>query len=269
MEELGYTGAGLVATGWAGRKMLGPVLDEIGKDLRERYSDRRMHNLNRIGQKAQAKLGDSINEPGEVHPRLAVAVLEDGSWCDDEVMSEYLGGILAAARTPDGADDRGVAWARLVSGLATHDIYVHYLIYDAMRRLYAGRDLELGKETDQELILTYLPEPEIVSAMGLDRSVKSWDTITQSVVALHRSGLVGDGYAMGYRVTLGEALKMDLPEDGILVCPSSAGLELFLWAHGHRLPATEFLRADLPMEPVADLGRVDGAREAKELRVNR
>jgi hypothetical protein len=82
MADIGITGAGIVAAGWAGRKLLGPLFDEIAEDWRKRYSDRRIANLNRIGQKAQEKLGGSIDEPGQVPPRLAVAVMESGSWCD-------------------------------------------------------------------------------------------------------------------------------------------------------------------------------------------
>jgi hypothetical protein len=138
--DLGIQGGALISAGWAGRKLLGPLFDEIAEDWRRRYSDHRLRNLNRIGQKAQAKLGDSINDDGEVPPRIAAVVMDSGSWCDAEVMSEYFAGILAASRGPDVADDRGVAWANLVANLATYDVYLHYLT--SMRRSGASSSVE-------------------------------------------------------------------------------------------------------------------------------
>ena len=59
-------------------------------------------------------------------------------------MAEYFGGILAASRSPDGVDDKGVAWAGPVSRLSSDDVYVHYLIYEAFRRVYLDRDIGLA-----------------------------------------------------------------------------------------------------------------------------
>ena len=87
-----WRGDAVISAGWAGRKLLGPLFDEIAEDWRQRYSEHRLRNLDRIGQKAQAKLGGSIDDEGEVPPRIAAVVMDSGSWCDADVMSEYFGG---------------------------------------------------------------------------------------------------------------------------------------------------------------------------------
>jgi hypothetical protein len=259
--DLGIQGGALISAGWAGRKLLGPLFDEIAEDWRRRYSDHRLRNLNRIGQKAQAKLGDSINDDGEVPPRIAAVVMDSGSWCDAEVMSEYFAGILAASRGPDVADDRGVAWANLVANLATYDVYLHYLTYEAFRRLFIGRDLELGKDTVQRASMFYLPATSVMTAMGLQPSHKSWDIIESAAMALARTGLVGERRAFGRRTFLTETFGADVPEDGLVLSPSSAGMELFLWAHGFRRTIAEMLSDTLAMEAITDLGRVEDAQE--------
>jgi hypothetical protein len=267
--DLGWQGSALISAGWAGRKLLGPLFDEIAEDWRQRYSEHRLRNLNRIGQKAQAKLGDSIDDEGEVPPRIAAVVMDSGSWCDAEVMSEYFGGILAASRSPDVADDRGVKWANLVAGLATYDIYLHYLIYEAFRRLFIGRGLELGKDTVQLASRIYLPAADVMTVMGLEPSDEAWDAkwdlVSSALMALQRTGLISNSSALGSAGLLRELLMADIPEDGMVLAPSTAGIELFLWAHGYRHAVTEILSESLTMEAVADLPRVDAARELEVL----
>jgi hypothetical protein len=268
VADIGITGAGIVAAGWAGRKLLGPLFDEIADDWRQRYSYRRQTNLNRIGRRAQAKLGESINEPGEVAPRLAVAVMESGSWCDAEVMSEYFGGILAASRSPDGSDDRGVAWANLVSTLPTYDVYVHYLIYEAFRRTFLGQGLDLGNGIILDSSTIYLPIRSVLTATGLELSAGSWGAVSPSVTSLARHGLIADHYAFGSiaeLTALNEAYSREIPEEGVIVSPSISGIELYLWAHGYRVDASRLLDANLSMEAVGDLGRVEDVQEVAKM----
>jgi len=55
VEEVGAASAGLIESGWAGRKLVGPLFDEIAEDWRQRYSDRRIRNLVRIGRNARRR----------------------------------------------------------------------------------------------------------------------------------------------------------------------------------------------------------------------
>lgn len=68
MTEIGVTSGAIIASGWAGRKLLGPLFDEMADDWRARYSVRRARNLTRIGRNAELKLGSRIEEAGEVPP---------------------------------------------------------------------------------------------------------------------------------------------------------------------------------------------------------
>ena len=96
-------------------KMLGPSADEIGEALR-RWTSYRVRNVKRIAAVADRR---AQGREGVVPPRLAHTVLEEGSYCDDELMAEYLGGVLAGGRTPSGRDDRAVTWSKLITSMST------------------------------------------------------------------------------------------------------------------------------------------------------
>ena len=91
---LGAAAAYLTKDGIA--KLLGPTAEYLGDGLRD-YTKRRAENISRIFQKASEKLGNRIETPGEVPPRVLKAVLNEGSFCDDELAAEYFGGVLASS----------------------------------------------------------------------------------------------------------------------------------------------------------------------------
>jgi hypothetical protein len=259
------TGTTAVALGWAGRKVIGPVLDRIGVDLANRYSDYRAQNALRICQTAEHKLGEDASEEGQVPPRVVKAVLDEGSWSDAEVMAEYFGGILAASRTPDGSNDRGASLAGLVSRLSTHDVYLHYLIYEAFRRIYIGRaDVMLGRSSDRSTSRIYLRGHSVLSAMGLPPTPHNWlQFVLPSASMLLRESLIGEGdFIIGDGAFLRHKGVPYAPDEGLMVTPSLAGLQLFLWAHGHRQPDMNLLTdPGTDFHPVTDLGSVADAQE--------
>ena len=105
--------------------------------------------------------------------------------------------------------------------------------------------------------------------MGLEPSDETWDAkwdlVSSALMALQRTGLISNSSALGSAGLLRELLMADIPEDGMVLAPSTAGIELFLWAHGYRHAVTEILSESLTMEAVADLSRVDTARELEVL----
>lgn len=94
------------ASAWAARKVLGRSLDVVGETL-ERWTTLRLENVARITENAAKKAGDSLDREGTVPARVAMRIFEKGSYSDDQLVVEYLGGVLASSRTELGRDDRG------------------------------------------------------------------------------------------------------------------------------------------------------------------
>ncbi|NAZ18194.1 hypothetical protein GT020_19410, partial [Glutamicibacter soli] len=85
-------------------KLLGPTADYLGGELQE-FTKKRINNVGKIFKKAENKLGDKINSPGGVPPKVLKTIINEGSYSDDELAAEYFGGVLASARTELTRDD--------------------------------------------------------------------------------------------------------------------------------------------------------------------
>jgi hypothetical protein len=240
------------------------VVDEIGKDIKDRYSERRLGNFIRIGRNAEAKTGAALSQPGEVSPRVAMKVLEEGSWCNGPVMSEYFGGILANSRSVDGTDDRGMTWAALVSRLATEDVHLHFLVYDAIRSLHLEKGrLGWGLGVVRNGAETYVSESEVAALMG--RPVD----LSAPLTALVREGLIGDVWSAGPIDHLSEQ-SIDPPERGMTVTPSIPGIQLFMWAFNNGLlPLPMFSDPKLPFASHEGLVGLTKARLVQEMKTER
>jgi hypothetical protein len=268
---------GAVSATWAGRKIIGPTLDKMGDQLKERYSTFSEKNLLQIVNRAERKLGSSVSDPGEIPPRVLIRVLDEGAWCESPIMAEYFGGILAASRSIDEGDDRGSSWAGFVSRLATFDVYMHYLIYDAFRDLYLGRsDLNLGLDTDRTTEKTgiYIPLHSMCAALEIETSLESWNSIVvPSFVALVREDLIDPRWSAGSVESLTETWHIDAPELGLVFCPSLHGIQLFDWAHANANGGTNSIlkpedsySVDLDINHLSDcqrLGDMQGLRVAR------
>ena len=136
-------------------KFLGPTAEYLGEGMRTLVK-RRAETVQRIFAKGEAKLGDRINSPGAVPPRVLAGILNDGSYREDGVSIEYYGGVLASSRTPIPRDDRAATFVNLVSRLSTYQLRLHYIIYEVMLKLYGG--LGVGMEHDRNALRTFIPQ---------------------------------------------------------------------------------------------------------------
>ena len=133
------------AGGLMGR-VLGPTADYVGVGL-QLWTEKRVNNVKRIFQKAEKRLGPDIDRPGSVPPRVLKGILDDGSFIEDELGAEYLGGVLASSRSETDRDDRGTTLVALVGRLSTYQLRLHYIFYVLCQRGVAGKnDLNLGQQ---------------------------------------------------------------------------------------------------------------------------
>lgn len=119
-------------------KLLGPIAEEAGEDLRLWYQRRR--NIRRVVDRA-GELTDT-DEPGAIPPRVAAEIFDKAQWADDEFVAEYLSGVLASSRTAEGTSDAGVPWTALVGRLSADQLRLHWVLYSAFRQNVVGRDAD-------------------------------------------------------------------------------------------------------------------------------
>lgn len=232
-------------------KVLGPTAEYLGGEIRN-FAAKCNINISDVFAKAARKLGPRLDEPGQVNPRVLKGVLDEAAFAEDEVASEYFGGVLAASRSVDGADDRGVAFVGLVRDLSTLQLRFHYLCYSWLRQLFLGQQLEIGIPSDRRNMRLFISIDAFRAAMMRNGAPDDQSLVDHCVLGLARQGLIDSGYVYGSTDHVRSAWPK-APSPGALITPTPFGAELFLWAHGWGTRnVNEFLSTELTFEGPLD-----------------
>jgi hypothetical protein len=215
-------------------KILGPTAEYLGNGIRT-WTENRVKNVARVFQKAQVKLGDRIQADGAVPPRVLKEVLDNGSFCDDELTAEYFGGVLASSRTPNGRDDRGATYLRLTSDLSSYQIRFHYVCYFWFREHFVGSGLRTTFTDDLEKMRLFLPSSFVRLAMDFSSMEPVAEILLHCTSGLDRQDLL-ETDAWGEAKHLNELGKKmgwrTVTQQGFVVWLTQFGLDYFLWAIG-------------------------------------
>ncbi len=201
----------------------------------------RLDRLKRVEEKAQRKAQGRQPTASE---RTKWAVLDEALRTDDELVAEYLGGVIAA----EGAEsDRGVYMANLVGSLDSLQLRVHFVVYrelaflvqEATRR---GRELDLRSSSLLPSLGVSLPTVGLVASLGFTPSEGALNGMDprdqvrfeQAGLSLASMGLVsGINERPGFEVQVFRDPESNVEVRGSLVAPTRLGIELFLWGIGH------------------------------------
>jgi hypothetical protein len=251
MEPATAIGTGLAILGSKEvlTKLLGPTADYLGTEARGLVEKCNI-NLDNIFQKAVRKLGSRIGDSGTVSPRVLRHVVDEGRFCDDELVAEYYGGVLASARTPNGRDDRAVGLLALIKGLSVYQLRLHCLSYTLMRQLLLGQSLNLGDQHDCLKMRVFVPTEVFKKAMDLSPEEDIATIMIHSMFGLKRQELLKDFLSGDLEYMQQRFPNMRITEPGLVVTPSLPGAELFLWASGvSGASGIELLRDGIAIEP--------------------
>ena len=230
MADLTPLGLGILATPLV-TKLLGPTADYLGVELKT-LAEKRLQNVRSIFTNATRKLGDRLDEPGQVSPKVLKTILNDGSYCEDEVSVEYFGGVLASSRTVTIRDDRGSRIVRIIDGLSSYQIRTHYMIYTAVAQLFDAGSHNLTLSSDRHAMEVFIPFPAYDEAMQFTEQEFNEQLLPHIFNGLSSDGLIDDHWSYGSKEELRKIGRAS-PGDGILCRPSALGAELFLWAFGY------------------------------------
>lgn len=212
-------------------KILGPTADYVGGELRGLVEKCNI-NLDRVFQKAARKLGNRLEEDGQVSPRVLKHVIDEARFCEDELAAEYYGGVLASSRNPISRDDRGVTLLAVLKDLSVYQIRFHFLVYSLFNEVFKGESHNLGDvgETIDKMSL-FVPMHVYTQAMDFGPKEKGHSILSHCLFGLSRHGLIAQNFHSGNKTFINKhAPKAD--SDGIIVAPTLLGSELFLWSLG-------------------------------------
>lgn len=228
MTEPTETGVEIALPGeWAVKRLLGPVLSEIGDDIKRLYAAGR----DRILATAINKV-DDIDDGRVPNLRVTRDVLWHGAFSEDEICAEYFGGVLASSRTDDGKDDSSIQFVDIIKSLSAKQLRLHYMAYYALNKLLVQeeRDINVAQGREIQAVEVWLPSMELadVHEINLDTDPN----------ALWRHGLLHQ-----YKIDSANLGGKWLPYT--MVKPTTFGIMLYAAAHNKMNQWREFSTIDL------------------------
>lgn len=224
------TGLALLGSAKIIQKLLGPTADYIGEGIKN-LAKKRLENISNIFAKSVYKLGDKIDEEGSIPPKVLMRILEEGSFCDDELSTEYFAGVLASARGNNPRDDRASYLLTKLNSLSIYQIRSHYIFYYLIRKTYIGSKYSFSNN-DVYKMEVFIPFSTYAIAMDFNKDEMDNIEILLDHV-LH--GLDRESLLSNFKYGPLEYMKTSYKKataGGILYTPTAMGAELFLWAHG-------------------------------------
>ncbi|TFC79415.1 hypothetical protein E3O45_03820 [Cryobacterium sp. TMS1-20-1] len=235
-----FADSAAVETGGLLRRILGPSADVIGQDWADRL---RRKNMERLLVKTEKHAG-SDSDPGWAQPRVAAAVFEAAQYADEEIVTDYLSGVLASARKPDGGNDDALPWSNLISRLSALQLRAHYLIYLNLRQVVkaSGEKTRLYEFKSREVAF---PMEDFLEAVGLDRDGSDFYRLADALQGMSKEDLI-DSVGYGDRDFFSKhsgnldkqfkflpRKRLSTPFDQqIQITFSSFGVQFFLWGLG-------------------------------------
>ena len=244
-------------------RMLGASIEYLEGDLERvlRAESKPGRNVVRVLAAAMRKLGPRLARPGAVNPRVLMQAWAEGCRTEDAVAAEYLGGILAAARTTLGRDDRALPFVHLLCQLSVYDLRLHYLFYNLFRRLYQQNPIDLGARGQRQRSFVYIPLTLFQAAVERQNNGAGHlpAIVEQAIQSLTGRKLLGEDYAIGPARFLARGYP-GVRESGFILQPSALGARLYLFAHGLAdTPVRDLLSAWIKLKDFQDFTIAPGA----------
>ena len=232
------------------RRVLGPTASYLGDEL-QTWTKVRQQNLNRIFKAALKMIAARGGGEGAVPPRVLKRVLDEGSFCDDPLMAEYFGGVLASSKSGISRDDRGAVYLATIEQLSTYQLRAHYIIYSIVKELFNGTGAKVDLDSQRSRLEIYIPWPTWRAALGITTGEKERLTeITEHIIfGLGKETLIGEKMVYGVKNHLVKYFS-GATDDGILVGVSVWGIQLFMWANGRSdLEFSQYLDSAFDFHP--------------------
>ncbi|MEK7060224.1 MAG: hypothetical protein AAB970_01220 [Patescibacteria group bacterium] len=202
---------------WALKKVLGPVLGEIGEDLQKLYAFGR----DKITQAAIRKIKNP-EDGAKANLRVARDVFWNGSFTDESICAEYFGGILAASRSVDGKDDTGVFYVDIIKSLSSGQLKIHYILYRTLNKQLMADDgkknLNPGQESEIQGLQLFIPLIGVIEQLGKE-------DIGAILHGLHSKNLIGNFQTDNHELETGVSVP------NLKVSPTALGIQLFAIAN--------------------------------------
>lgn len=257
------TALAVIGVGLA-NKVLGPTASYIGDEAKS-WTEARVVNIKNIFKSASKKLGGHGKDEGSVPPRILKGIIDDGSFCDDAIVTEYFGGVLASSKSGISRDDRGTTYLSLISRLSSYQIRAHYLIYMILRNVFQGEAFNTALGEERVKMRVFIPSDVFNIAMDFQGDeLDKEELLTHILTGLAKETLINEDLILGDERFISR-YWLDADEEGLIVIPSAFGIELFFWVHGRPdLKLAQFLDPSITFPPIPQVIIQPGSRSTSK-----
>lgn len=241
------------------QRLLGPSADVMGAHWADGL---RQHNLQKLLFKTEERARRTGNS-GYTKPRLAAAAFDSVQYSEDEILAEYVSGVLASSRSASGGTDDGVPWTALIGRLSSTQLRLHYLLYSIARPVVSPLGNAFYELEDHSVIV---PLGDVLDALNPGGDPDEPD-FSAAFLGLVREGLFSNNYRYGPREFFekrenerfgsgqyGQVRKVateHLPEYALLFETNTQGALLYIWGLGAGAEST-----DAYLDPGIDLAAI-------------
>jgi hypothetical protein len=194
-------------------------------------------NVLRVANRADERLA-SIEESDrkDVPTRVAMRIFDEAAYCDDEdqVVVDYLGGLLASSRQLGRNSDLANSYAALISRLAIDHLRVHFVVYKCMHELYRGDNFNVYDSAMLGLRPVFVPYDVFADTFGEDVDVNG------ALYWLRREELIAS-FVAGPNEHIEKDPNRSVSGPGLTIGVTVLGMELYLWGLGRPGRAHELL----------------------------
>lgn len=220
-----------------------PALDEIGFLIRDKVRHWRLNNILRILEKAKGKL-EFENEQLQIqaHPRVALAIIDNGSLNDNDEVQEMWAGLFASSCTKSGQNDENLIFVDILKQLTVAEVrMINYTCVNARKILF-----ENGLIVGDELNVDCKSLLEISGISEIHRLDRELDHLRS--LELFSGGFNAD--------------DKDLIAN---ISPTSLGLNLYVRAQGHNTDPIHYWKGNIVTEAEREKERKENEIAQAEL----
>lgn len=234
-------------------KVLGPTAEYLGEGLRD-FSKRRTENIKSIFDRAVRHLGSKLNEPGVVSPRILSRVINDGQYCEDSLVAEYYGGLLASSRGEDANDDRLLPFIEVVRSLSLYEIRTHYVFCHTLKNLYNGEKLSVRLLAERHKLRVYIPSHSWINAIGIESHPNPYKILSEVFYGLGRRRIIDSEALMGPKQFLVKKGLCCAEDHGVIYMLEPFGIDIMLHISGYPDTGSEsFLQRSIKLIEIPDI----------------
>lgn len=206
-----------------------PALEEIGLLLRDKVRYWRLNNILRILDKAKGKLHfDNENLQMHAHPRVALAIIDNGSLNDNDEVQDMWAGLFASSCTKSGQDDENLIFVDLLKQLTVAEARIIKYASESSRKIL----YENGLIVSDHLTIDCKSLSVISGISEIHRLDRELDHLRS--IALIGGGLGGGGF---------DATDKNL--NAADITPSALALNLYIRSQGYNGDPVSYWKENL------------------------